>query len=68
MPQHVKIMNRISTGENEYDERDTNLASKEVLRVAITSEKTTTVLKGSRRDTVSDYRYQASEDMSKEED
>jgi hypothetical protein len=61
-------MNRISTGENEYDERDTNLASKEVLRVAITSEKTTTVLKGSRRDTVSDYRYQASEDMSKEED
>jgi hypothetical protein len=64
----VKIMNRISTGENEYDERDTNLASKEVLRVAITSEKTTTVLKGSRRDTVSDYRYQASEDMSKEED
>jgi hypothetical protein len=68
MPQHVKIMNRISTGENEYDERGTNLASKEVLRVAITSEKTTTVLKGSRRDTVSDYRYQASEDMSKEED
>jgi hypothetical protein len=64
----VKIMNRISTGENEYDERGTNLASKEVLRVAITSEKTTTVLKGSRRDTVSDYRYQASEDMSKEED